>query len=722
MDTLFDSARQPLAARMRPRTLEQFFGQDRIIGPGRLLRRAIQADQLSSLILSGPPGTGKTTLARIIAEGTRSQFISINAVLSGVKNIRDAIEQAREYNNRTNRRTILFVDEVHRWNKSQQDALLPWVEEGLVILVGATTENPWFEVNGALLSRSRVFLLEPLNKDDLERVIDAVLADRERGYGRYAVTVTADARAHLVQTASGDARTLLNALELAVETNPEGFPPPEDTPILVTLEVAEDSIQRRAVLYDKDGDYHFDTISAFIKSVRGSDPDAALYWLARMVTSGEDPRYILRRLLILAAEDVGLADPQAVTVVGACASAYDRVGMPEGQFHLAEATLYCAAAEKSNSLLGYFDALKAVQSIRSDGVPDHLKDPSRDGAALGHGQNYQYPHAFKEHWVAQQYLPEAIQGTLFYNAGELGWEGSRRSILEDRRRQLQAVEKELERTVGATGPEQTRHQRWLLRNDAATLEQMRELRRAVQPGIPSRTPLPTDRILLRGAPLQLFVWDLIETVPAGLVAVWCTDGEEYEQIQRTLSRSPLSGVEAPQVFLTPGDTVPPPGAETHPGPFEWIILRPDTAHAGPAAPLPTLSALRKLLVRTGTLSVVEVDPREGSRPSELISLPEELKTCLVAAEAEYLQELQPRWTGQQEHWTGRTTTIDVTFLRRVNPTILADWLDPETPYGGAILRHCGGEISDAIRKTATLRTAGEISWTRLYCITTLCPA
>ncbi len=298
----------PLADRMRPRTLNEFIGQDHIIGPGRLLRRAIEADQLSSLIFYGPPGTGKTTLARIIANTTRAHFIAINAVLAGVKEIRAAIDIAQEKRARHSQRTILFIDEVHRFNKSQQDALLPWVENGMVILIGATTENPYFEVNKALVSRSRIFQLKQLNENDLHHVVEQTLLDLERGYGKLAVQIEPDALAHLVNVANGDARSLLNALELAVETTP----PDTAGVIRVTLAVAEESIQQRAVLYDKEGDAHFDTISAFIKSLRGSDPDAALYWLARMVYAGEDSRFISRRMLILASEDVGLADPNAV--------------------------------------------------------------------------------------------------------------------------------------------------------------------------------------------------------------------------------------------------------------------------------------------------------------------------------------------------------------------------------------------------------------------------
>ncbi len=436
---LFEHARQeqiekeaPLAARMRPRTLDEFVGQEHIVGPGRLLRRAIQADQMSSLIFYGPPGTGKTTLAAVIANTTRSHFETLNAVLAGVADIRRVTKEAQERRAQYGQRTILFVDEVHRWNKAQQDALLPWVENGTIILIGATTENPYFTVNRPLVSRSRIFQLKLLTEEDLVAIARRALADPERGYGRLKVEMHDDALAHLVDVANGDARGVLNALELAVETTP----PNAEGVIVVDLAVAEESIQRRAVLYDKDGDYHYDTISAFIKSLRGSDPDAALYWLAKMVYAGEDPRFLFRRMLILAGEDVGLADPNAIRVVTACAEAFDRVGLPEGRFHLAEAALYLATAPKSNSALGFFDALATVEQEREADVPVHLKDASRDKEGFGHGEGYLYPHAYRDHWVAQQYLPQALQGKVFYQPGDQGYE---RDIHEQvaRRREAQ---------------------------------------------------------------------------------------------------------------------------------------------------------------------------------------------------------------------------------------------------------------------------------------------
>jgi len=414
----YRAARAPLADRMRPRSLDTFVGQAHILGRGKLLRRAIEADRVTSLIFYGPPGTGKTTLARIIAGATASQFTTLNAVLAGVKDIREAIDAAKERLALHRQRTILFVDEVHRFNKAQQDALLPHVENGTVVFIGATTENPYFEVNKALVSRSRIFELKTLETDDLRMVVQQTLTDTDYGYGDRAVRIDDDALDHLASTANGDARSLLNALELAVETTE----PDEDGTVHIDLTVAEDSIQQRAVLYDKEGDAHFDAISAFIKSLRGSDPDAALYWMARMVYAGENPRFILRRMLIFAAEDVGLADPRALQVTSACAHAFEYVGMPEGRFVLAECCLYLACAPKSNTTYTFFDALKFVQEEQTRDVPNHLKDANRDQKGLGHGEGYLYPHAYRNHYVPQQYLPEAMQGTYFYQPSDVGYE------------------------------------------------------------------------------------------------------------------------------------------------------------------------------------------------------------------------------------------------------------------------------------------------------------
>ena len=435
---LFDTNREavlsraaPLANRMRPRSLDEYIGQEHIIGPGRLLRRAIQIDQLSSVIFYGPPGTGKTTLARIIANTTKANFISINAVLAGVKEIREAIDDAQKALAHYQKRTTLFVDEVHRFNKSQQDALLPHVENGTLTLIGATTENPYFEVNKALVSRSRIFQLTVLTEADLKAIAVQALSDKERGYGNKNVVIDDDALNHLVRTANGDARGVLNALELAVETTAE-----EGGVIRITRAIAEDSIQQRAVLYDRDGDAHYDTISAFIKSLRGSDPDAALYWMAKMVYAGEDPRFIFRRMLIFACEDVGMADPNALTVVVNAAKAFDYVGLPEGRFHLSHACIYCATAPKSNSSMAFFDALNTVAQSASDDVPNHLRDASRDSKDLGHGKGYLYPHAYRDHWVAQQYLPDHLKGQVFYVPGEIGYERHVKERIERYRKSL----------------------------------------------------------------------------------------------------------------------------------------------------------------------------------------------------------------------------------------------------------------------------------------------
>ena len=442
-----DTAKEPLAARMRPRNLDEYIGQDHIVGKGRLLRRAIQADRLTSVIFYGPPGTGKTTLARVIANHTKSDFLTLNAVLTGVADIRTAISQADNARKLYGKKTILFVDEVHRWNKSQQDALLPWVENGTIILIGATTENPFFEVNKALVSRSRVFQLKPLEKEDLMKAAKMALSDKERGYGAKNVVFEAGALEHLVDTANGDARSLLNALELAVETTDE-----TDGKIYISREVCEESIQKKVVLYDRDGDYHYDIISAFIKSLRGRDPDAAMYWLARMVRAGEDADFIFRRMLISACEDTGLADPTAISVVSSCAAAFDRVGMPEGRYFLAHAALYLSTAPKSNSSMAFFDALSSVEKEDAE-VPNHLRDGNRDAEGFGHGQGYMYPHAYRDHWVAQQYLPDALVGRVFYTPSEQGYEKSiKADVLSRREIQIAAI---MENTVQQADSEAT---------------------------------------------------------------------------------------------------------------------------------------------------------------------------------------------------------------------------------------------------------------------------
>jgi putative ATPase len=455
---LFDAAQEersqteaPLAARMRPRTLDEFIGQEEIVGPGKLLRRAIESDRLfSSIILWGPPGTGKTTLARVIANRTQSHFETLNAVMSGVADIRRVVSEARERRKMHRQRTLLLVDEIHRFNKSQQDALLPHVEDGTIILIGATTENPYFEVNQALISRSRLFQLRALSEADVIRILHLALTNVERGYGGREVQADEDALKHIAHVGNGDARNALNALELAVESTPAG----PDGVVHIDLAVAQDSIQRRAVLYDKEGDAHYDTISAFIKSVRGSDPDAALYWLAKMLYAGEDPRFIMRRLLILAGEDIGLGDPMGLVVAAAASQALDYVGMPEGMYPIVEATLYLATAPKSNTAGNYFRARAQIEAEGAGEVPDHLKDANRDAKGLGHGKGYKYPHDFDGHFTPENYLPREIAGMTFYSPSSEGYEQQ----VAERLERWRAAQRKALGVDGREGPQLTQEQ------------------------------------------------------------------------------------------------------------------------------------------------------------------------------------------------------------------------------------------------------------------------
>lgn len=417
----------PLASRMRPRTLEEVVGQEHIIGKGRLLYRAIKADKLSSVIFYGPPGTGKTTLAKVIANTTSADFLQLNATTAGKKDMESAVEQAKTRLGMYGKKTILFIDEIHRFNKGQQDYLLPFVEDGTVILIGATTENPYFEVNGALLSRSVVFELKPLQKEDIEKLLIRAVSDQERGLGPYRAVLEDDAREFLADISGGDARTALNALELGVLSTERG----EDGKIHIDLDAASECIQKRAVRYDKDGDQHYDTISAFIKSMRGSDPDAAVFYLAKMLYAGEDIRFIARRIMICAAEDVGLADPQALNVAVSASLAVERLGMPEARIVLSEAAIYVACAPKSNTAICAVDeASRCVASVKTT-VPVHLKDAHYKGAAkLGHGTGYLYAHDYPMHYVEQQYLPDEVAGRRFYQPTDNGCEHQIREHLQ----------------------------------------------------------------------------------------------------------------------------------------------------------------------------------------------------------------------------------------------------------------------------------------------------
>lgn len=419
---------KPLAYRMRPESLDELSGQEHIIGKGKLLHRAITADRIQSLILYGPPGTGKTSLAQVIANQTKSDFIRLNAVTSGVKELRQVIEKAKHNLALHNRKTILFIDEIHRFNKSQQDALLPAVEEGIIIMIGATTENPYFEVNSPLLSRSRIFRLKKLSEEAIINILKKALCDKVRGLGEFIVDIGENELKIIARLAEGDARTALNALELAVLTTP----PDERGNIHIDSGVISESLQKKLLNYDKNGDNHYDTISAFIKSMRGSDPDASLFWLAKMLEAGEDPKFIVRRVIIHAAEDVGLADPLALQVATSAAKAVEFVGMPEAQIPLAEAVLYIATAPKSNAVVkGISSARNFVRNHNTGIVPTHLRDAHYKGAKeLGHGENYKYPHDFPNNYVKQEYLPQGLKNLKFYYPSNEGNESFLKKRLE----------------------------------------------------------------------------------------------------------------------------------------------------------------------------------------------------------------------------------------------------------------------------------------------------
>lgn len=685
---LFEAGRrhagdQPLAARLRPRVLDEFVGQDHILGPGRLLRRAIQADQLSSLIFYGPPGTGKTTLALVIANTTKSHFITINAVLAGIADIRTAVKEAKERRDLYGHRTILFIDEVHRFNKAQQDALLPWVENGTVILIGATTENPFFSVNRPLVSRSRIFQLRDLETSDLRRIVQQALSD-PRGYGDRTVQLEDEALEHLVEVCNGDARALLNAIELAVETTPE-----HEGQIQISLGVAEESIQRRAVLYDKAGDYHFDTISAFIKSLRGSDPDATVYWLARMVYAGEDPQFLLRRMIIFAGEDVGLADPNALPVVMAAAAAFDRVGLPEGRFHLAQAALYLATAPKSNSTFAFFDALAAVEAEGKGDVPNHLKDASRDAEGLGHGANYLYPHAFRDHWVAQQYLPDSLHGRIFYEPSDQGYEHELGDQVR-RRRELQlaaVVEGDSDHAEALThSPEDRTRDQWLVRAAGELSQQLADVRQRIF------TPLKLARhhvVLDVQAASGLLTWEAVRKVPEGSVWSLCTDRTSAVGV-REMAAQHLDELDQPIILEGPVARVATLVGlhETGDVRFDAIIGRNVFADIEDRAE--ALDALAGLLAPGGVISFADTVPRQSQRLTDLLRLEglgPELAARVCAAEEEiYADPDNPRVTWEPDDlaalWSAaglvdvevETETLRAT--RRLSHQHLGAWFNP----------------------------------------------
>ena len=613
----------PLANRLRPRSLEEFVGQDHIIGPGRLLRRAIEADQVSSLILYGPPGTGKTTLARVIAQTSRSHFVTINAVLAGLPVLRQAIAAAEERYTEWRQRTTLFVDEVHRWNKAQQDALLPHVELGTVVFVGATTENPFFAVIKPLVSRSRVFQLHPLTAADIQVLLERALEDPKHGFGKLDVRLDPEAVAHLVDMANGDARSALNALELAVVTTA----PDKAGRIRIDLATAEESIQRRAVLYDKEGDVHYDSISAFIKSLRGSDPDAALYWGAKMIYAGEDPGFLFRRMAILASEDVGLADPQAIAVVESCWSAFERIGLPEGLYPLSQAIIYLAAAPKSNSAMGIFEALRAVETAPETAVPAPLKDGNRDAQAFGHGKGYLYPHAFTGHWVRQQYLPAGLEGKVFYEPGHLGYEAEIRTEVLRRREEQLAADPEWEplgrENVTYSPPDKGR-ENWLQRAAQAAKASLGQVRDEIFARLDLKRH---DRVLVLHADDGLLLWEACRRTPEG--GVWALVSPARMETLQKMSGN-LTTVERPQL-VTGLDQI-----QGNPG-FEAFTGMDPCAHPDDAARL--WSALAAVLPSGSTGVCSQRLPRQGQRVYDLVQADDlgELQIQLQAAEEDIWQ-------------------------------------------------------------------------------------
>ena len=727
---LFASARReqmereaPLAARMRPRTLEELVGQEEIVGPGRLLRRAIESDRLfSSIILWGPPGTGKTSLAMIIAHRTQAHFEALSAVLSGVADLRRVISEAQERRAMYGRRTILLVDEIHRFNKAQQDALLPHVENGTVTLIGATTENPYFEVIGALVSRSRIFQLRPLGEEGVRTLLQRALADPERGYGGRKIELSEEALAHLAHVAGGDARVAYNALELAVESTA----PDADGTIRIDLAVAQDSIQRRAILYDRDGDAHYDTISAFIKSVRGSDADAALYWLAKMVYAGEDPKFIMRRLLILAAEDIGLADPQAIAVVAACARALEWVGLPEAQYHLAEATLYLATAPKSNSCGAYWKALAEVEAEGKVEVPRHLQDASRDAEGLGHGDGYLYPHAYAGHWVPQQYLPDALQGKVFYEPGDQGYEARLRDQVARRREGVLAALAEADAEGPAATPGPPARSRWLARTLSGVGGQLERIRDRV---MALAAVERQDLVLDLNAATGLLTWEAVRRAPAG--GVWALAADERAAAGLRAQATRLESLERPVILCGALAALPALVAAQGQGQVRFDVAIARNALARQSDWAAAARGILEVLRPGGRLVLAEAVPREAQRLYRLVDLAplgEDLAGRVQAAEEAIYADADDamvRWQAEELGEACRAAGFDQVHVgterysgeQEIRREQLARWFDPaprgaRPSYGERLGRLLSPEELARVRELFYGQLAGRaVQWT-----------